>query len=50
MQLARTHHYLNDLTLVAPVFARPGAWRVFDVAVAVVMTAIAAKLLLGILI
>ena len=33
--------------LLAPVFARPGAWRVFDVAVAVVMTSIAVKLLLG---
>jgi len=33
--------------LLAPVFARPGAWRVFDAGVAVVMTGIAAKLLLG---
>ena len=33
--------------LLAPVFARPGAWRVFDAGVAVVMTSIAAKLLLG---
>ncbi|GAA3715877.1 LysE family transporter [Microlunatus aurantiacus] len=33
--------------LLAPVFARPGAWRVFDIAVAVVMTGIAVKLLLG---
>jgi L-lysine exporter family protein LysE/ArgO len=33
--------------LLAPVFARPGAWRVFDLDVAVVMTAIAVKLLAG---
>ena len=33
--------------LLAPVFARPGAWRVFDVGVAVVMTGIAVKLLVG---
>ncbi len=33
--------------LLAPVFARPGSWRVFDVAVAVVMTSIAVKLVLG---
>jgi L-lysine exporter family protein LysE/ArgO len=33
--------------LLAPLFARPGAWRIFDVGVAVVMTSIAAKLLLG---
>ena len=33
--------------LLAPVFARPGAWRVFDVGVAVVMTGIAVKLVLG---
>ncbi|HVK35917.1 MAG TPA: LysE/ArgO family amino acid transporter [Microlunatus sp.] len=33
--------------LLAPVFARPGAWRIFDVAVAVVMTSIAVKLLAG---
>jgi L-lysine exporter family protein LysE/ArgO len=33
--------------LLAPVFARPGAWRVFDVAVAVVMTSIAVTLLVG---
>ncbi len=33
--------------LLAPVFARPMAWRVLDVGVGVVMWAIAAKLLLG---
>jgi L-lysine exporter family protein LysE/ArgO len=33
--------------LLAPVFARPGAWRIFDVAVGVVMTSIAVKLVLG---
>jgi L-lysine exporter family protein LysE/ArgO len=33
--------------LLAPLFARPGAWRIFDVGVAVVMTSIAAKLVLG---
>jgi L-lysine exporter family protein LysE/ArgO len=33
--------------LLAPVFARPGAWRVFDVCVALVMTGIAVKLLVG---
>ncbi len=33
--------------LLAPVFARPGAWRVFDVGVAVAMTGIAVKLLVG---
>jgi L-lysine exporter family protein LysE/ArgO len=33
--------------LLAPVFARPGAWRVFDVGVALVMTGIAVKLLVG---
>jgi L-lysine exporter family protein LysE/ArgO len=32
---------------LAPVFARPRAWRAFDIAVALVMTAIAVKLLLG---
>jgi L-lysine exporter family protein LysE/ArgO len=32
--------------LLRPLFARPGAWRVLDVAVAVVMTAIAVGLLL----
>ena len=35
--------------LLAPVFARPGSWRVFDIAVALVMTTIAVKLLLGLL-
>jgi L-lysine exporter family protein LysE/ArgO len=35
--------------LLAPVFGRPGAWRIFDVAVAVVMTSIAVKLLLGLM-
>jgi L-lysine exporter family protein LysE/ArgO len=34
--------------LLAPVFAKPRAWQVFDVAVAAVMTAIAGKLLLGV--
>ncbi len=29
---------------LTPVFARPGAWRVFDAAVAVVMTSLAVKL------
>ncbi|HEU5483295.1 MAG TPA: LysE/ArgO family amino acid transporter [Microlunatus sp.] len=33
--------------LLAPAFARPRAWRVFDVAVAVIMTALAVKLVLG---
>lgn len=33
--------------ILAPVFAKPAAWRVFDVGVAVVMTALAAKLLVG---
>jgi L-lysine exporter family protein LysE/ArgO len=33
--------------LLAPVFARPGAWLVFDVGVALVMTGIAVKLLVG---
>ena len=33
--------------LLAPVFAKPSAWRIFDVGVAVVMTTIAVKLLLG---
>ena len=33
--------------LLAPVFAKPSAWRIFDVGVAVVMTSIAVKLLLG---
>ncbi len=31
--------------LLAPVFARPGAWRVLDGIIAVVMTAVAAGLL-----
>jgi L-lysine exporter family protein LysE/ArgO len=35
--------------LLAPVFGSPGAWRIFDVAVAVVMTSIAVKLLLGLM-
>ena len=34
---------------LAPVFARPTAWRVFDVAVAVIMAALAVKLVLGLL-
>lgn len=34
--------------LVAPLFARPGAWRVLDGAIAVVMVAIAVGLLAGI--
>ena len=34
---------------LAPVFARPTAWRVFDIAVAVIMTALAVKLVLGLL-
>jgi len=33
--------------LLAPVFAKPSAWRIFDIGVAVVMTGIAVKLLLG---
>jgi L-lysine exporter family protein LysE/ArgO len=33
--------------VLAPVFAKPGSWRVFDIAVAVVMTALAVKLLVG---
>ena len=33
--------------LLAPVFARPAAWRVLDAAVALVMWAIAATLILG---
>ena len=33
--------------LLAPAFAKPSSWRVFDGAVAVVMTSIAVKLLLG---
>jgi L-lysine exporter family protein LysE/ArgO len=33
--------------VLAPVFARPGAWRIFDLAVAVVMTGLAVKLVLG---
>ncbi|MBU4335948.1 MAG: LysE family transporter, partial [Actinobacteria bacterium] len=33
--------------LAGPLFARPGAWRVLDVVIAVVMAAIAAGLLLG---
>jgi L-lysine exporter family protein LysE/ArgO len=32
---------------LAPVFARPGAWRVLDLAVGCVMWAVAAKLLLA---
>ena len=32
---------------LAPVFAKPSAWRIFDIGVAVVMTGIAVKLLLG---
>ncbi|HEY5786964.1 MAG TPA: LysE family transporter [Microlunatus sp.] len=35
--------------LLAPVFARPTAWRIFDVGVAVVMTTIVAKLVLGLI-
>lgn len=34
---------------LAPVFAKPGAWRVFDLAVAAIMTALAVKLVLGLL-
>ncbi|MEJ5914447.1 LysE/ArgO family amino acid transporter [Pseudokineococcus sp. 1T1Z-3] len=33
--------------LVRPLFARPGAWRVLDAAIAVVMAALAGSLLLG---
>ncbi|WP_158371967.1 LysE/ArgO family amino acid transporter [Cellulosimicrobium cellulans] len=33
--------------LLRPVFARPGAWRVLDAVIALVMAAIAASLLLG---
>jgi L-lysine exporter family protein LysE/ArgO len=33
--------------VLAPVFAKPSAWRIFDVGVAVVMTGIAVKLVLG---
>ncbi|GIG37781.1 LysE/ArgO family amino acid transporter [Cellulomonas pakistanensis] len=33
--------------LLRPLFARPGAWRVLDAAIALVMVAIAASLLLG---
>ena len=33
--------------LLAPIFANPTAWRIFDVIVALVMTAIAIKLLAG---
>jgi len=33
--------------LLAPVFARPGAWRVLDGAIAVVMATIGVSLLLG---
>jgi L-lysine exporter family protein LysE/ArgO len=33
--------------LLAPVFARPGAWRVLDVAIGIVMWVIAARLLAG---
>ena len=32
---------------LAPVFARPGAWRVLDGLIAVVMTGVAAGLVLG---
>jgi L-lysine exporter family protein LysE/ArgO len=32
---------------LAPVFARPNAWRVLDAIIAVVMTAVAVGLLLG---
>ena len=35
--------------LLAPVFAKPSAWRIFDVGVAVVMTGIAVKLVLGLI-
>ena len=35
--------------LLAPVFAKPSAWRLFDVGVAVVMTSIAVTLLLGLI-
>ena len=34
---------------LAPVFAKPGAWRIFDLAVAAIMTALAVKLVLGLL-
>lgn len=34
---------------MAPVFAKPGAWRIFDLAVAAIMTALAVKLVLGLL-
>lgn len=33
--------------LLAPLFRRPGAWRVLDLGVAVIMWSVAAKLLLG---
>ena len=33
--------------LLAPVFARPGAWRVFDIVIGLVMWAIAGSLLAG---
>lgn len=33
--------------VLAPVFAKPGAWRIFDLGVAAVMTALAVKLLVG---
>ncbi|MFT4166205.1 MAG: LysE family transporter [Microlunatus sp.] len=33
--------------LLAPVFANPTAWRIFDIIVALVMTAIAVKLVVG---
>lgn len=33
--------------LLAPVFAKPAAWRLFDIIVALVMTAIAVKLVVG---
>jgi len=34
---------------LAPLFAKPNAWRVFDLAVALVMTALAVKLVVGLL-
>lgn len=33
--------------LLAPIFAKPAAWRIFDLMVALVMTAIATKLVVG---
>ena len=35
------------IILLAPVFARPSAWRVLDTVIAVVMVAVAASLLAG---